>query len=197
MRKIIVWLSVSLDGFYSGPDGGLEWHLVDDELHQHFNDVLRGMGAFLEGRVSYELMEEFWPTADQDPESPPVMVEFAGIWREMPKVVYSRTLERAGSNATIVRDVVPEEVLALKAQPGGDMPLGGAVLAAAFEEHGLVDEYRLYVHPVVLGRGRPLFPPSDRRIHLRLLETRRFGNGVVLLRYERAADGGPEDRPGS
>jgi dihydrofolate reductase len=184
MRRIVVMLSVSLDGFFEGPDGGLDWQLVDDELHQHFNDELRGMSAFLDGRVSYEGMAEFWPTADQDPASTPPMVEFAGIWRDMPKVVYSRTLERADWNATIVRDVVPEEVRALKAQPGGDMALGGAALAAAFEEHRLVDEYRLYVHPVVLGRGRPLFPPSDRRIHLRLVESRSFGSGVVLLRYD-------------
>jgi dihydrofolate reductase len=196
MRRIVVMVSVSLDGFFEGPDGGLEWHLVDDELHRHFNEVLRGMGAFLEGRVTYEGMEEFWPTADRDPESTPPMVEFAGIWRDVPKIVYSRTLERVGANATLVRDVVPEEVRALKAQPGGDMALGGAILAAAFEEHGLVDEYRLYVHPVVLGRGRPLFPPSDRRIHLRLVETRSFGNGVVLLRYVRPSPAGTGDGPG-
>ncbi len=187
VRKIIVWIGVSLDGFMAGPDGEIDWHLVDDELHQHMNDGLRGMGSFLEGRVTYEGMEEFWPTADQDPASTRPMPEFAGIWRDVPKVVYSRTLERVGDNATLVRDVVPEEVRALKAQPGGDMTLGGAVLAAAFEEHGLVDEYRLYVHPVAIGRGRPLFPPSDRRIPLRLIETARFGNGVVLLRYERPA----------
>ncbi len=193
MRRIIVMMSVSLDGFFEGPDGGLDWHLVDDELHQHFNDELRGMSAFLDGRISYEGMVEFWPTADQDPDSTPPMVEFAGIWRDMPKLVYSRTLERAGWNTTIVRDVVPEEVRALKVQPGGDMALGGAILAAVFEEHGLVDEYRLYVHPVVLGRGRPLFPPADTRIHLRLVETRAFGNGVVLLRYERSARPAAED----
>jgi dihydrofolate reductase len=187
MRRIIVWMSVSIDGFFTGPDGGIEWHMVDEELHLHVNEVLRGMSAFLEGRVTYELMEEYWPTADQAPESTPATVEFAGIWRDVPKVVYSRTLERVGPNATIVRDVVPEEVRALKAQPGGDMTLGGAVLAAAFEEHGLVDEYRLYVHPVAIGRGRPLFPPSDRHIPLRLIETARFGNGVVMLRYERPA----------
>jgi dihydrofolate reductase len=185
VRRIVVMMSVSLDGFFEGPDRELDWHLVDEELHQHFNDVLRGMSAFLEGRVTYELMTAYWPTADQDPEISPAMAEFAGIWRDMPKVAYSRTLARADENATIVRDVVPEEVRALKAQPGGDMALGGANLAAAFEEHGLVDEYRLYVHPVVLGRGRPMFPPSDKRIPLRLVETARFGNGVVMLRYER------------
>jgi dihydrofolate reductase len=194
MRRIVVMMSVSIDGFFEDSDGGLEWHQVDEELHQHFNDELRGMSAFLEGRVTYELMEEFWPTADQVPESTPAEVEFAGIWRDMPKIVYSRTLERVGPNATIVRDVVPEEVRALKAQPGTDMVLGGAVLAAAFEERGLVDGYRLYVHPVVLGRGRPLFPLSDRRIALRLVETRRFGNGVVLLRYDQGDGDGEETR---
>ena len=184
MRKIIVMLSVSLDGFFAGPDGELDWHLVDDELHTHFNDVLRGMSVFLDGRVSYELMAEFWPTADRDPDSSAPMVEFAGIWRDMPKLVYSTTLQRADWNTTVVRDVVPEEVRALKAEPGGDMALGGAVLAAAFQRHGLVDEYRLYVHPVVLGEGRPLFA-SGTPVRLQLVQTRTFGNGVVLLRYER------------
>jgi len=112
------------------------------------------------------------------------MVEFARIWRDMPKVVYSRTLAGADWNATVVREVVPEEVRALKTQPGGDMVLGGADLAATFLRLDLIDELRLYVHPVVLGRGRPPFP-ADVRAELRLAEARAFGNGVVLLRYRR------------
>lgn len=176
-------MSVSLDGFMSGPHGELDWHLVDDELHTHFNEQLATMGAFLEGRVTYELMEEFWPTADTDPASTGPMVEFARIWRDMPKIVYSRTLEAAGRNATVVRDVVAEEVLALKAQPGGDLAVGGADLASTFMGLGLVDEYRLYVHPVVLGAGKPMFRPSGAKVDLRLAEARTFGNGVVLLRY--------------
>ena len=179
-------MSVSLDGFMEGPNRELDWHLVDDELHRHFNEQLSSMSAFLDGRVNYELMAEFWPTADADPSSPEAVVEFARIWRDMPKFVYSRTLERADWNATVVRDVVPEEVMALKAQPGGDMAVGGADLAAAFMRHDLIDEYRLYVHPIVLGQGNPMFQPSDTRILLRLAETRTFANGVVLLRYERA-----------
>ena len=113
------------------------------------------------------------------------MVEFARIWREMPKIVFPRTLKRADWNTTILRDVVPDEIRALKAQPGGDLALGGADLAATFLRHDLVDELRLYVHPVVIGRGTPLFKPSDARIELRLVETRAFGNGVVLLCYVR------------
>ncbi|HEX2046481.1 MAG TPA: dihydrofolate reductase family protein [Acidimicrobiales bacterium] len=185
MRKVVLMMSVSLDGFIEGPDGDLGWHMVDDELHSHFNEQLRAMGAFLDGRVTYELMAEFWPTADTDPSSTPPMVEFARIWRDMPKIVFSKTLERADWNTTVVRDVVVEEINELKAQPGGDLALGGADLAAAFMRHDLIDEYRLYVHPIVIGQGKPLFQPSDARFELRLVETLAFGNGVVLLRYQR------------
>lgn len=173
-------LSVSIDGFIAGPDGDLSWHLVDDELHREFNRQLAPMSAFLEGRVVYEMMNEFWPTADSEPDCPPPMAEFAQIWRDMPKLVYSRTLQSADPTVTIVRDVVPDEVRALKDQPGGDLSLGGADLAAAFQRHGLVDEYRLYVNPIALGAGKPLF--AD-RIELQLAESRPFDNGVVLQRY--------------
>ena len=187
MRNVILMMSVSLDGYMEGPNRELDWHLVDDELHTHFNEELGRMGAFLDGRVTYELMAGFWPTADADPASPGPMVEFARIWRDMPKVVYSRTLDqdRLGWNTTVVREVVPQEVQELKAQPGGDLVLGGADLAAAFMRHDLIDEYRLYVHPVAIGGGKPLFRASDHRIALRLAETRTFGNGVVLLRYRK------------
>ena len=130
-------------------------------------------------------MAEFWPTADSDPGSTGPMVEFARIWRDMPKIVFSRSLRRADWHTTVLQEVVPDEIRELKAQPGGDLALGGADLAATFLRHDLVDELRLYVHPVVLGRGTPLFKPSDSRIDLRLAETRAFGNGVVLLRYVR------------
>jgi len=189
MGKIVFMMSVSLDGFMAGPGGELDWHLVDEELHTHFNQLLAGMGAFLDGRVTYELMAGFWPTADTDPASTPAMVEFARIWRDMPKLVFSKTLERADWNTTVVRDVVPDEIVKLKAEPGGDLALGGAQLAATFLRHDLVDEFRLYVHPVVLGEGRPMFQAPDVRIHLRLVETRTFGSGVVLLRYQRVAAG--------
>ncbi|MEU5018927.1 dihydrofolate reductase family protein [Streptomyces angustmyceticus] len=188
MRKIVLSMSVSLDGFIEGPDREIDWHQVDDELHQYFNDHLKTMGAFLSGRVTHELMAGFWPTADADPSLSGPMAEFAGIWREMPKIVFSRTLERADGNTRVMRDVVPEEIMALKAQPGGDMALGGAGLAAAFMAHDLIDEYRVHVHPVLIGRGKPLFPATDARTPLRLAGTRSFGNGVVLLHYRRAED---------
>lgn len=183
MRKIIFAMQVSLDGFMEGPHRELDWHMVDDELHSHFNEELRTMGAFLDGRITYELMAAYWPTADRNPASTPPEAEFAGIWREMPKIVYSKTLESADWNTTVARDVVVEDILALKAQPGGDLALGGARLADSFRRLGLIDEYWIYIHPVLLGQGTPLFKPADNRAALTLAETRTFGNGVVRLRY--------------
>jgi dihydrofolate reductase len=182
MGRTVVMLSLSLDGFFQGPDRDLSWHRVDEEVHGEFNAVLAAAGAFLSGRVTHELMAEVWPTADADPDATPTMAEFAGIWRDKPKVVYSRTLQQAGWNTTIVRDVVAEDVRALKAATDGDLAVGGAGLAESFRRLGLIDEYRLYVNPVVLGAGTPLFPPGE-RVDLRLLETRPFANGVVLARY--------------
>jgi len=187
MRKIIFMMSVSLDGFFEGPDRELDWQLVDDGLLRHFNEWLGAAGAFLDGRVTYELMAGHWPTADQDPAASAAVIEFARIWRDMPKIVFSRTLEQAGWNTTIVRELVPEQIEELKERPGGDLVVGGADLAAAFMRHDLIDEYRFYIQPVLLGRGRPLFQRSDTPISLRLAETRTFGHGVVLLRYERRA----------
>jgi dihydrofolate reductase len=192
MRKIVLMTSVSLDGFFEGPNREISWHRVDDELHEHFNDVLAPMGGFLNGRVMYQLMAEFWPTADADPAATAPIAEYARIWRDMPKIVYSRTLGRADWNARVVRDVVPAEVLALKAEPGGDLVVSGADLASAFVRHDLIDEYRIYVHPVLLGEGNPLFRSSDAPVDLQLLETRRFGSGVVLLHYGRADRVGPD-----
>jgi len=181
-----VVLSLSLDGFMEGPDRDISWHMVDEELHTDFNEYLKTVGAFLEGRVTHELMAGFWPTADEDPANPAPVREFAGIWREKPKYVFSKTLEPSQSwNTTVLRDVVPEEIAGLKGRVDGDLSLGGADLAATFMQLDLIDDYRLYIHPVVIGAGKRLFPP-DVRLDLKLAGTRSFGNGVVLLRYERA-----------
>jgi dihydrofolate reductase len=181
--KVVYMMSMSLDGLIEGADRSIDWHLVDDELHQHMNEVLGAMGAFLHGRVVYDLMAAYWPTADSDPTAAPAEVAFAGIWREKPKVLYSRTADATEWNTTVVRDVVPEEVRRLAAQTAGDLALGGSDIGREFLRLGLVDEIRCYVHPVVVGRGKPMFQPSDTRFGLQLTETRVFGNGVVLLRY--------------
>ena len=185
MRKIVVMFSVSLDGFFEGPDRDLRWHRITPALHDEFNEVSRGCDAFLHGRVMHELMEGYWPTADREPDASPSEIEFSGIYRSMPKIVYSRTLEQTDPQVTVVREVVPAEVQALKDQPGGDLGLGGADLLSSFLKHDLVDEFRLYLHPVVLGAGRRLFPAGV-AVPLQLVETRPFDNGVVLTRYARA-----------
>ncbi len=190
MRKVVLTMSISLDGYFEGPNREIDWHMVDEELHQHFNQQVRSLGGLLSGRLTHQLMADFWPTADADPDSTETMVEFAGIWRDIPKYVFSRTLEHADWNTTVVREVVPEDIRALKEQPGGDLGLGGAELAAEFMWHDLVDEFHLCVHPVLIGRGRPLFIEADHLTRLRLAESRTFGNGVVLLRYERVSSVG-------
>lgn len=185
MRRVVLFMGVSLDGFIEGPNREIGWHRVDDELHRYMNEKLRTMGAFLHGRVVYELMASVWPTAAADPAAPPAMAEFSRIWMEMPKIVFSRTLARVEHNSTLRREVDPDEINALKAQPGGDLSLGGADLAASFMRHDLIDAYHVCVHPALVGRGKRLFPEADVIRSLRHVETRTFGNGVVLLRYER------------
>ena len=180
--------SVSVDGFMEGPDHDLGWHMVDDEILDHHNAWLAGAGAFLDGRVTYELMAAYWPTADRDPDTPRPVAEFARIWRAVPKIVWSRTMaETSEWNTTVLREVVPADVVELKARPGGDMVLGGAHLASEFARLDLIDEYRLYIHPVVIGRGTPALRPSDAKVPLNLVENHTFGNGVVMLRYQRRA----------
>jgi dihydrofolate reductase len=185
VNRIVLSMTVSLDGYMEGPGSDISWHHVDAEVHDHFNEVLRTAGAFLDGRVTWELMAGYWPTADADPKSSPSEVQFARIWRDMPKVVYSRTLEEAGWNTRVVREVAAAEVEALRAEARGDLFVGGAQLSGEFLRQDLVDEIRLYVNPVLLGAGTPLFPTPAERRALRLIETRTFGNGVVLVRHER------------
>jgi dihydrofolate reductase len=184
MRKIVMHLGISLDGYFEGPNREIDWHLIDDELHAFINDGLRTMSAFIEGRITYELMADFWPTADQAPDADAATIDFAGIWRDTPKIVFSRNPEWTDRNATVRHEVDPAEIRALTQEPGGDMTLGGPDLADTFRRHDLIDEYRLFVNPVLLGEGRRLFGPSDAPTNLRLAETRAFGNGVVMLRYD-------------
>jgi len=184
MGRLIYSMSVSLDGFVETPSRSLDWVQVDEELHSLFNDEAREMGAFLYGRRMYQLMVDYWPTAESDPSATPAMLEFARIWKDKPKIVFSRTLDRVEWNSRLVRDDAAEEVRRLKAQPGFDMDVGGPTLASTLVRLGLIDEYHLFVHPVILGAGTPFFPALDDRIGLNLLETRTFGSGVVYLRYE-------------
>lgn len=185
MRKVIYSFSVSLDGFIAGPKGELDWSVPDEELHQFHNDQVRELGTHLLGRRLYETMT-YWETAEQQPSIENVELEFAGLWKQLPKIVFSTTLESVVGNTTLLRGGVVEEVTKLKQQPGGDIGVGGAGLAAALIAENLVDEYRLFLSPVLLGAGTRCFPALDTRIGLQLAERREFSSRVVYLRYARA-----------
>jgi dihydrofolate reductase len=184
MRKVIYSMGVSLDGFVAGPGGEIDWSDPDEELHRFHNQQTREIGAHLLGRRLYEVMT-YWETAEENPSLPEHELEFARIWKDLPKIVFSKTLKKVEGNTRLVRDGVAEEVAKLKEQPGKDLGVGGASLASTLIKLGLVDEYRLFVSPVLLGAGTPYFPPLDERIDLELVETQTFGSRVVYLRYRR------------
>jgi dihydrofolate reductase len=181
--RVIYSMGVSLDGFIAGPRGEIEWTAPDAELHRFHNEQVRELGAHLCGRGLYETML-VWETA-QAPAAEPYMLEFGEIWRALPKLVFSRTLDRVEGNARIARDELAFELQALRREVAGDIAVGGAGVAAELVQLGEIDEYRPFVHPVVLGGGTPYLPPLARRLELELLEQRAFSSGVVYLRYRR------------
>lgn len=180
MRRLIYSFGVSVDGYINDRDGRIDWTDPDEELHWFHNDRYRQIDISLHGRRLYELMAEYWPHVPDD--APPVERDFATLWLETPKIVFSRTLTEVAWNSTLAGGDAVEEVRRLKAAGDGTMEVGGAHLASSLIPHGLIDEYHLFVSPMVLGGGTPLFPPLEKRIPLRLAETRRFET-AVLLRY--------------
>ena len=178
-------MSVSADGFIAGPDGDFSWGAPSEELFRFHTDRVRQLGAHLCGRRLYETML-YWETTDRDFEFGTAGREFAEIWQALPKVVFSRTLESVQGSARLACDGVAEEVRRLEEQVDGDLEVGGAGLAADCIELDLVDEYNLFVYPVILGGGKPFFPSTDGSLELELLETRSFASRVVYLRYQRS-----------
>lgn len=182
MRRLILFNMVTLDGFFEGPNGDIDWHTVDEEFNDFAIDQLNSADGLIFGRVTYELMASYWPTPAALENDPGI----ADLMNRMPKVVFSRTLERADwSNTRLVRENLVEEIARLKQQPGKDLLIfGSADLAATFIKNSLIDEYRIMVSPVILGKGNPLFKDLGGRLNLDLIRTRTFGNGNVLLFYE-------------
>jgi dihydrofolate reductase len=182
MAKLIYVMNVSLDGYIADEDGKLDWTAPDEEFYSFINDLERPVGTYLYGRRLYEMMA-VWETDPTRADQSPVVREFAEIWQAADKVVYSRTLETASTARTRIEpDLDPEAVRQLKAASGRDLTVGGPTLAAHAITAGLVDEYHLFVWPVVLGGGKP-FLPKRARLQLDLLDEKRFGNGMVYLRY--------------
>lgn len=176
MRRIIAQEMISIDGFFAGSSGELDWLVWDETLKDYSVRTLAGADTLLFGRVTYELMAGYWPTAT---ENDPTIIKAMNI---LPKIVFSRSLESVNwNNSRIISEAVPEEIMRLKEQPGKDMVIyGSGTLVSAIARMGLLDEYRLIVNPVVLGTGKPLF---RERMKVKLLETRKLGSGNVLLRY--------------
>jgi dihydrofolate reductase len=183
MGKLIYSMNVSLDGYIETTDHRLDWTIIDDEIHEWWNGQLRQRDASLYGRRIYEVMAGYWPTGESDPSSTEPMREFARIWNALPKIVFSRTLARVDWNSRLMSGDVEDALSRLRGEFSGDLDVSGPTLAAQFVERGLVDEYGLVVHPVVLGSGTPFFPDVERPVGLRLVETHGFGSGAVYLRY--------------
>ena len=183
MGTLIYGMGVSVDGYVADAKGGIDWSAPDDELHRYWNDTGREIALSLYGRRLYELMSAYWPTADQDPGASPVTADFARIWRDTPKVVFSQTLASVDWNSRLERGDVVEAATRLKAETDGLLEVGGATLAAPLVQAGLVDEYRIVFMPTAVGGGTPYLPALPSWLSLRLVENRTFPGGGVLLRY--------------
>ncbi len=181
MRKLIFSINVSLDGFADHTIG-----IVDNELHEFFSDQLDTIDSFLFGRVTYQLMESYWPTAPKDPQATKSMIDFANKLNVMPKIVFSRTLQNVDwNNARLSKEDMVKEVIRLKEEgDGGSLCIGGINVMQTFMRLKLVDEFWLLVHPVIAGTGRRLFENINEKLDLTLIDTRTFHSGVVVLHYE-------------
>ena len=185
MARLIYGAISSLDGYVADEDGNFDWSAPDEEVHAFINHLERPIGTYLYGRRMYEVMV-FWETVHTLADQPPFSQDYAEIWQAADKIVYSRTLDTVSSARTrIERDFDPEAVRQLKARAERDITVGGPDLAAQAISAGLVDEYHLFLSPVVVGGGKPSLPDKV-RVEIELLDERRFGNGVVHLHYRGA-----------
>ena len=182
MRSVTYSMSSSLDGYIVGPDGSFDW-TMPDEVFRFWIDEIREVGVHLLGRRLYETML-YWETADQDRSLDDSEIEWAALWKPLPKVVFSTTLSAVQGNARLASGGLAEEIERLRAEPGeGEIAIGGATLAAEVAELSLIDEYQAMVYPVLVGGGIPFFPRAELRVDLQLVETRTFNSRVVYLRY--------------
>jgi dihydrofolate reductase len=182
MAKLIYSAITSLDGYVADENGNFDWAAPDEEVHRFVNDLERPIGTYLYGRRIYETMV-YWETAHTLPDQPPFIQDFAGIWQAADKIVYSKTLDTPSSARTrIERDFDPDAVRRMKASAERDISVGGPDLAAQAIKAGLVDEYQLFLTPIIVGGGKQSLPDNV-RLELELLDERRFGNGVVHLHY--------------
>jgi len=182
MSKLIAAINMTLDGFCDHTA-----MIADDELHQHYNELLSNAGTLLYGRITYQLMESYWPTVAKNPTGNKPTDEFAVLIDNISKIVFSRTLENVDwKNTKLKKEVIRAEVLELKQQAGKDIFVGSPSLIVALTQLDLIDEYQLGVQPIILGNGLPLFKNIIDRVNLKLLKTKIFGSGSIVLYYEPA-----------
>jgi len=180
MRKLIAAMNMTLDGFCNH-----EAMIADEEIHQHYNELLSNADILIYGRITYQLMESYWPSVVKNPTGNKPMDEFAVLIDNISKIVYSRTLQHVDwKNTTLKKEVIQEEILELKQQTSKNIVVGSPGLIVALTHLDLIDEYQLGVQPTVLGSGLPLFKNIRDRIDLKLLKTKTFGCGAVMLYYE-------------
>jgi dihydrofolate reductase len=183
VRSVTYSMGASLDGYIVGPDGDFAWMGPDEEVFRSHIDEIRGVGVYVLGRRLYETML-YWETADKDPSLDDSRLEWAALWKALPKVVFSTTLTTVEGNARLASGGLADEIERLRAEPGeGDIAIGGATLAAEAAALDLIGEYRVRVYPLLVGGGTPFFPRRERRVELELVETRTFSSRVVYLRY--------------
>lgn len=182
MRKIIYAQLVSLDGFIEDSGGNIGWTQPGEELHRHFNELEKNLDINFYGRGMSEAMD-FWLTAEQHADLKEYELEYARLWKDTQRIIFSKTLQEVKGKATLVRQVDPDEIRRLKNQPGNNMAVGGANLASTFIRHSLVDEFRVYIHPVVLGSGKPMFPIQG-KLDLKFIESQTFPGEIIMLKYQ-------------
>ena len=188
MRKVILSNMVTLDGFFEGPNKELDWQIVDGENKEYAIDLLSKVDALLFGRVTYQLMADYWPAAATNPSTSKSDLEIADKMNNLPKIVFSKTLQEVKwNNSRLVKENIAKEISKMKQQPGKDMVIfGSGSIVSTFMQHGLIDEYRIIVNPIVLGNGNPLFKGINGKQNLKLLNTKVFDSGIVILFYEPA-----------
>jgi dihydrofolate reductase len=186
MRKIIVTMWVSLDGFIAGPNGEMDWVMVDEAMGKYEDDLVSAADTLLLGRVTYESFAGSWPKVPENPSASEGEKEYARKLNAMRKIVFSRTLRTVEwNNSTLMHEAVPGEIEQLKQQPGRDIVIyGSASIVQALANLGLIDEYQVLVHPLLLGSGKPLFKGLHEKRNLKLIDTKTFPSGVVLLQYQ-------------
>ena len=183
MHRVTYSMGMSLDGYIVGPDGSFDWSAPGPEVFRFWIDEIRGVGVHLMGRRLYETML-YWETADEDQSLDAAELEWAALWKPLPKVVFSTTLSKVQGNARLASGGLAEEIERLRSEPGeGEIAIGGATLAVQAAALDLIDEYRAMVYPVLVGGGIPFFPRRERRVDLELVESRPFSSGVVYLRH--------------